>query len=427
MNKKLNGSILTASLAALLLNSGGTAQAALPGAPLRLQEAEDRALQVDPMVAAYGERSEAQTHRATAAQTLPDPKLKLGLMNVPTDTFDLEQEAMTQMQVGVVQAFPRGKTRAIKSERARVMAGGEQARVQERRRLVLREVRTAWLEAFYWKQAAGIVNKNRALFRQLVEITEGRYAAGRRNQQDYISAQLELGVLDDRDIKIRSKEEVARARLAKWVGHGSAYRELPAELPQLPPPGAVQEVEQSLGAHPTLRVARAQVDANMQGVALARQTYKPGWMLDVTYGFRGGENPNGTSRADFLSAMVLLEVPLFTGKRQDQQLDASQQELSAAQHMYDEQLSMLRRMFDTAHAQWERLGMRVEHFDAVLLPRARENTVAALNAYQSERGDFTSLVRARIRQFETELNALRVRVDRASAQAKLLYLVGDER
>lgn len=427
MNKKLNGLILAASLAATLLNSGATVQAALPGAPLRLPEAEARALQVDPMVAAYGERSEAQIDRAAAEGTLPDPKLKLGLMNVPTDTFDLEQEAMTQMQVGIVQAFPRGKSRAIKSERARVMADGEQARLRERRRQVLRDVRIAWLEAFYWKEAANIVNKNRTLFSQLVQITEGRYAAGRRNQQDYISAQLELGVLDDRDIKIRARGDVARAQLAKWVGHGEAYRELPGELPQLPVVGSVGEVEPVLGAHPALQVARAQIDANMQGVALARQTYKPGWMLDVTYGFRGGENPNGTSRADFLSAMVMLDVPLFTGKRQDRHLSASQQELSAAQHMYDEQLSMLRRTYDMARAQWERLGMRVEHYDAVLLPRARQNTAAALNAYQSEQGDFTSLVRARISQFETELNALRVRVDRALAQANLLYLVGDER
>jgi hypothetical protein len=41
-----------------------------------------------------------------AAEALPDPVLRLGAANLPTDSFAFNQEAMTQFQVGLSQAIP---------------------------------------------------------------------------------------------------------------------------------------------------------------------------------------------------------------------------------------------------------------------------------------------------------------------------------
>ena len=42
----------------------------------------------------------------TLSGQLPDPKLKIGVMNLPLDSFERDQEAMTQLQLGLQQAFP---------------------------------------------------------------------------------------------------------------------------------------------------------------------------------------------------------------------------------------------------------------------------------------------------------------------------------
>lgn len=61
----------------------------------------------------------------------------------------------------------------------------------------------------------------------------------------------------------------------------------------------------------------------------------------------------------------------------------------------------------------------------MLIPKAIENTKAALYSYQSGRGAFTALMRAQIIELETQLRALRLDVDYKKTQAQLLYFVGE--
>ncbi len=397
------------------------------GISLSLQEAESLAIEQDPRLSEIRLKSEALQESSVAAGTLPDPKLKLGLMNFPTDTFDRDQEAMTQIQVGVVQMFPSGDTLQLKSDRMVDNAKGETARATAQQRNVTQQVRMNWLDVYYWQHAANVVEKNRKLFRQLVKVTESLYAVGRRKQQDVLRAELELGLLDDRETQVITMVEMTRANLAKLVGQQAAYRPLATAFPTLPSIPNAEISKERLAQHPLLELEQARVDASQKDVAIARQAYKPAWLLDVTYGFRDGFNPNGSERADFLSAMVMMDMPLFTGKRQDKNLSANKLKHQASLYAREDRVRELNKAWEVSNAEWIRLGERVHLFETSLLAKARENSKASLHAYQNDQGDFSSLMRARIMEFETELKALRMRVDYAKSQAKLLYLVGDEK
>ncbi|MDH3948320.1 MAG: TolC family protein [Gammaproteobacteria bacterium] len=397
------------------------------GMSLSLQEAESLAIGQDPRLSEIRLKSQALQESAIAAGTLPDPKLKFGMMNFPTDTFDREQEAMTQIQLGVVQMFPGGDTLQLKSDRMIVNAKGESARAAARQRNVIQQVRMNWLDVYYWQHAVNVVAKNRKLFKQTVKVTESLYAVGRRKQQDVLRAELELGLLDDRETQVITMVEMMRANLAKLIGQQAAYRPLSTTFPSLPDIPNPEISQQRLAQHPLLEFEQARVDASQKDVAIARQAYKPAWLLDVTYGFRDGYNPDGSERADFLSAMVMMDVPLFTGKRQDKKLSANKLKHQASLYAREDRVRELNKAWEVSNAEWLRLGERVRLFETSLLSKARENSKASLHAYQNDQGDFSSLMRARIMEFETELKALRMRVDYAKSQAKLLYLVGDEK
>ncbi|HEB58977.1 MAG TPA: TolC family protein [Gammaproteobacteria bacterium] len=401
------------------------AQAIDMGTELGLAEAEDLALQLDPVINALGAQARSFEEQSIAANTLPDPQLKLGAMNLPVDTFALDQEPMTQLQIGVRQMFPRGDTLEIRARRAGNMSNVVKARAENRRRMVRRSVREAWLEVYYWHNAAEIVRKTRSLFQQLLDITEGQYAAGRGKQQDYIQAQLEYGLLEDREERIRNREAGMRAQLARWIGSDNAARVLAMSLPAVPPARSAR-LEDVLVSHPLVEAAQGQVAVSNDGVDLARQAYRPGWMLDITYASRDGVNPNGVERPDFVSAMVVLDIPLFTGNRQDRMLVAREHERSAAEFQLEDQRLVLKRMFERLDADRVSLDERIQYYQRVLIPRSHENASAALSAYQSDEGDFLTLVRARIVEFETELKALRLKIDRAKVQAGLNYILGEE-
>lgn len=391
-------------------------------ADLTLQMAEQLALQEDLTAPRFEALADARQQQAVADAQLPDPKLKLGAMNLPAGSFDRDQEPMTQMQVGVQQVFPPGQTLELTSERTELMAQAQQLRAAALRRGVLREVRERYLEVWYQVQAGQTIDASRGLFDQLADVTRSHYAAGRNNQQDVLRANVELALLEDHRTRIRTDEEKMRAELARLIGASAANSSLPATLPRLPPPPPHEILLAKLDQHPLLRVDSIGVEAEQRSVDIARQRYKPGWMLDVTYGDRTGENIDGSDRDDFVSAMVILDLPLFTAKRQDRVLATRQQEVEAARMQRDDQYRDLLQQLNINTAEWARLNERLELYRDSIVPQSAQNARAAVAAYQSGVTDFSGVMRTRLTELDVRLQALRLRVDRNRTAARLLYL-----
>ena len=412
-------------LAASLLSAGSIAAEGGSGTNvLTLQQAERIAIKRDAVRRAIKSKEQAFREQAVAENALPDPQLKLGIMNVPTDSYKLDQEPMTQSQIGIVQMFPRGDTLAIRSSRANHIADGQLSNWHDRALVVKRDIRLIWLELHYWIEAERVINKNRKLFEQLVNITQSHYAAGRQKQQDVTRAQLELGLLVDRIISIKNMQEKQRAKLARWLGEEYLTVEVSSDFPEFEALKDKATIFAQLASHPSMQVEAARVAVSEDGVQLAKQSYKPSWMLDLTYGFREGNNPNTTERTDFLSAMVKFDLPLFTSNDQDRKVAASKSKLIATRDMREDKLRRLQRMLNDEYASWERLTQRMDQYFNVLVSKAKQNTRAALNAYQTDKGDFTTLMRASITELDTQLKALRIHVDHIKAKVKVLYLSG---
>ncbi|NOX42303.1 MAG: hypothetical protein GXP19_00995, partial [Gammaproteobacteria bacterium] len=73
---------------------------------LELQDAIDVVITQNPGLAAIQARADALAAVPSQKSSLPDPMLMFNAMNLPVDSFDLQQEAMTQLQVGVSQMLP---------------------------------------------------------------------------------------------------------------------------------------------------------------------------------------------------------------------------------------------------------------------------------------------------------------------------------
>ncbi|NOY66803.1 MAG: TolC family protein [Gammaproteobacteria bacterium] len=397
------------------------------GQVLSLLEAEQLALTEDPGIKRFGSLAQAMEENSVAVGQLPDPKLKLGFMNFPTNTFARDQEPMTQIQVGVQQMFPRGKSLDIKSQQSLSGARVQEQRGANRERMIRKTVRLKWLEFFYWLKAENIVFKNRKLFEQLVEVAQYHYGAGRRNQQDVIRAQLELSRLDDRILDIKTRQEKIRAELGVLINRPSIDIVLPEKLPILYQDIDLDQLVKTLDRHPKILAAQAMVKRGQQGVSLAREAYKPAWGLGVTYGFRDGQNGVGVDRPDFLSLGISLDIPLFQEKRQDRKLKASQFNLGANRQMLDQQYLDLKQALERDHADWLRLTERVSFYHKTLVPQAKQNTEAAFFAYQNDRADFPTVMKARITELNTELKSIRMHVNRAKSEARLRYISGEEK
>lgn len=388
---------------------------------LSLAEAERLALEADYIIKQYNARSESLDERAIAEGQLPDPKFKFGVMNMPIDSFDRSQEPMTQIQFGVQQVFPRGETLHYKRLQTEDIADVDQAKAWDQEKKVLRSLRNSYLDLYLNIKTESILQENRTLFTQLLDITQRQYAVGRDNQHDVLRAQLELALIDDRIAEIIGEKEISFAELAKWIGDVSAQRPLPEDFPEISSLSSLDQIITGLTSHPLVQIEDAVVNANDKSIKIAEEQYKPGWMIDLSYGERTGNNLDGSSRDDFASAMLMVDLPIFTDKRQDKRLAASKLDHIAAQYVRSDRLLELKRQAEKEHANWVRMGHRLELYETRAVVDAAQNSESTLKAYQNGQTDFTTLMRARLTELNTQLDMLKIRVNRAKSQANLLY------
>jgi hypothetical protein len=89
---------------------------------------------------------------------------------------------------------------------------------------------------------------------------------------------------------------------------------------------------------------------------------------------------------------------------------------------------LLRRMsseIDFHAASLAGLNERMRLFESTLLPEAEFSSESSLGAYQSSIESLTTLLRARITEFDLQLEYVRLQAETIKTNARLLYLQGE--
>jgi outer membrane protein TolC len=225
--------------------------------------------------------------------------------------------------------------------------------------------------------------------------------------------------------RVKQQEEEARARLSRLIG-ADAFRHFDTEWPRIDQPLPIEQVVAALAEHPRIRAWQHEIASSRTAEDIARQAYKPGFAVDLAYGGRGGQNPDGTDRSDFLSVFVTMDIPLFTKNRQDRVLASRIADTNATQFarddIYRSMKSRIERNFAALAHEQERLAL----FEEYLLPQAAFNAESALEDYRDAVGDLTTLMRAQIGEYELRLDHAVLRADETITRARLLYLQGND-
>lgn len=392
-------------------------------AQLSLQQAEDRALGQDPMVRALDAEQSSLEELSVAAAQLPDPLLRVGVLSVPVDTFDFGQEPMTQVLAGVVQKFPRGDTRSLEQQQLREKAVALDFSSLDQRLQIRLDVRLNYLDVLLQVRQKDLTESVIRVFDNLVDITRNYYASGLAQQQDVLQATVELERIRDRAAQYEQEERQYRARLGVYLGEAAS---LPIEKdwPHLPALMGPESIRGHLKNHPRIRKLQQQVTVADTGVDLARQRYRPEFALDVSYGFRSGEDASGVSRPDLFSVMLFMDVPLFHHQRQDRVTAARIATSESVAFLRDDAYRRLQADVEGLYVRLEDVRERTRLYDEVLLPQASFSADASFEAYQSSVGDLVSLLRSRIAEYELGLEFVRLQADALKTEARLLYLQG---
>ncbi len=404
--------ILGLAVAAALARAEGTE-------PLPFAEALKIGEKVSPRLAAQGAALAAATELVLRARELPDPKLRIGVDNLPVngaDRFRYDADFMTMRKIGLMQDFPNGEKRRLRGERAALERDVEAANLAAQRAGLRREIALAWLELYFAQQArAPLVELVGELQLQL-DTVSAAIASGRQNTADALALRGAGVAAQDRVIEQDRTIERARYALAAWL-RDEATRPL-ADPPDTRvfdhPPAALLA---NLHEHPEQRIYAEREALARTDAALAANSKKSDWSLEVAYGQRGPAFSN------MISVVVSIDLPWEAEKRQDRDLAAKRLLAEQAQAQTEEARRMHEAELSGFYADWQTSGVRTERFEKLLLPLARERVAAALAAYRGGRGELGVVLEARRAETETRLGFVQTQLERARAWARLNFLL----
>jgi outer membrane protein TolC len=419
----LSAAVALASLAVACL---AAAQPSRADPTLTLAAAERLAIERDAVLQQLASESAGMRERAIAEGQLADPRLRVGAVNLPTDSFSFTQEDMTMVEVGVSQEFPAGRTRELARRRMEQIATASQAVAGDRKLVVQREVRRVWVELAYIEAAKRQLTDQASWVDQMRAAARARYASGEGKQLDVLQAGLDVAMLREQQLDLDRDAAMRRAQLVRWLGEDDAARAGPFTLPARGELQPLPELEARLLRHPAQQDYERRIEAAQTAVELAEQSTRPGWMLDLSYGFRGGQMADGQPRSDMVTAMVSVDLPVFRGNRQDREVAAARAEAQGLHEMHTDHQREMAAMLEEAWAVAERTGQIEQFYESDLVPLADQSVQAALLAYRNNRAMIDEVLAARRVALETNLKHLRMSADRAQAQYQVDYLAGEQ-
>jgi outer membrane protein TolC len=400
-----------------------------PAGALALEDAVNVAVAGNPGLAEMQARADAMTAIPSQAGSLPDPMLSFSALNFPTDTFDRDQEPMTQLLIGIEQSLPFPGELALKERAAEFDADAAESNVDESRLRLVHNVRQTWWQIFYLDRALEIVSRNRDLLRQFVEIAQTRYKVGEGLQQEVLLAQVELSRLFDRRIELEGLRRQHAARLNALLDRPAGT---PVVLPEQVAEGltAIQPEAQlyarAEAARPLLEQRRREVEAARTRREVARRDRYPDFSLGAAYGFRQGENTDGRSRPDFATLRLGMSLPLYAGRKQDKAVDQRTSELLQKQYALQDEWGRVQAEIAAALADYRRAGEQVQLFRTGIIPQARQSVASMLSGYQVNKVDFLNLVRSQITLYDYEIRYWKSFSEANQALARLAAAVGGE-
>jgi len=379
----------------LLLATAFPLKAVAEEVPVPVSRYVESALADNPSLESMRERIRMKENAAIKAGALDDPKLRMGIVNLPTRSWDFREEDMTGKEIGLSQMFPWPGMRKTRTEM--VLREKEEAGfvLEEMRSTLRSEIKMTYAELASVRKQIEAVRRSQDVLKDIVGVTEEIYAVGKGSQPDVLRGQLEYGRIREMRIGLENREQVLSVRL-------NTLAALPADRP-VPPLEDLPEISLSyaqadlVGIYEAERPARkalqARVHRSDSSIRMANLAGKPEFEVSASYMQRDAM-PDGTKRPDMFSSMVSMTLPVWRKGK----IEPGIREMEAEKRMAGRELANLD--LETSNAIGRSLATMKSRREAAvlyrttLIPQAEQSFQATSESYRVGKTDFPMLMDA---------------------------------
>jgi outer membrane protein TolC len=391
---------------------------------LKLNELIEEAVSKNPDVLAVRSKWEVFKERPPQAGSLDDPMLGLGIVNLPTDTFSFRNEDMTMKEISVTQRVPYPGKRSLRTEMAQKEAEAAYNDYEEARNKVARDMKLAYYELFYINKAIQITEKNREVLKLLNQIAETKYSVGEGIHTDVFKAQVELSKMIDELIMFSQTKRSLKAKINTLL-HRPAFAALgdPEEMGLEKYSADLDKLlATAVENRPLLQSMKKMVERNKVGLKMAERDYFPDLDFKLAYGQRD-DGPMGR-RADMVTAMVGINIPLWYKTKQERKVAESQKDIQASRNQLTAMANDIQFMLSEKLTEIERVEKQLELLKTGIIPQATFSLDSAIASYRVNKVDFITMLESLMTLLKYEIQYYRLVADHGKNIAEIDAAVG---
>jgi len=386
----------------------------------------DHARAQSPELALMRAEADAAAQRVQPAGALPDPVLRVELMNINnygTDAgFSLLPSKVGETRYTLMQSLPAWGKRELRREVAK--AEGQQARARTLAAWseLAMKIKTGFARYYLAAGNERLTREILDLMARVEQIAQSRYAGGLVVQQDAIRAQIEQTGMRSELIMQESEKRQMRARLNALLARdaGAPLAE-PAALRPLPVVSTLDAAalaQRSRDNNPQLLAEEARVQGAQKNRELTRRNRYPDFNVGIFPSQMG-------SRITSWGLMVELNIPLQRETRRSQEAE-SEAMLVAARSKSQALVNQLVGELGESLAGLDAARQTESLITNQSLPQAQLSLRSAIAAYENGKLDFTALLEAQRQIRKTRLDRLKAQAEAQMRLAEIERIVGED-
>ena len=391
-----------------------------------LQKLIKKAIEVSPKLKALQNKQLAAEAKVPQVSNLPDPMLKLGVANLPTNSFSLTQDPMTGKIVGLSQAFPfPGKLDAagdVKSKDKEII----QQEIDDAANEIRMNVAKNYYELANIRETIALTRESRRLLENIAQVVKTKYEVSKASQQNLIQVQVEITRIDDKLKKLESKEGTLVSNINALILEDINSDVETRKLEEISAKSLTINYLDSLARkyRPYLKGVKLREEQTDLMKDLAEYQFYPNFNLAVQYSQREEIAATGMDLHDFFSVMVGVSLPINYGGKKSAAVDEAELKGKMFADQYEAARQILFQKFGSSISTLQELEEREELIENGLLPQTMQAYNSALSAYQVGDIDFINVIDAQNKLLQVETEIYNIRADYYKEISSLEFLIG---
>jgi cobalt-zinc-cadmium efflux system outer membrane protein len=357
---------------------------------LNIEEVQKIALSESPRIKAMEAETQMMKKRIPQSDALEDPKLKLGINNLPLNSLSFTKEDMTSKEIGISQMIPLGKLGYKKSiaekeyEKAAVKLKAEKVETLYMLRMYIYEI-------IYTRSSIKIMEDIKRQIKLVIDSEIAASKSGLGSLSNVIKAKTEFDMADEEIISLEQKRKEFEQKINYLTG-----KKIEINIDKLPEPNfkdvSIETINKEIASsNSQLKMLLIDTEISRNEISLKKSEYIPDVDIGVSY-MQRQNSPEGMKRDDMVSGMIIFNIPVWSWKKNMNMVDEMSKKNESAKNLYQDKLNDMKARAEILVSQLVKWKDLHKLYKEKLIPQTELGLETVLSRYRTSSVEFMPVI-----------------------------------